>query len=117
MTQTRLQSFLDERDATYRMSHHDIAYTAQDLAMAEHVPGRRVIKPVLVRADGQFVLCALPACDTADHEVLPPLERICQTAWPALQKRGRDAHRRKLQQAHSCMPRPRISVLELSVNA
>jgi Ala-tRNA(Pro) deacylase len=66
MSHTRLQSFLDELDATYRVSHHDTAYTAQDLAMAEHLPGRRVIKPVLVEADGQFVLCALPACYRVD---------------------------------------------------
>ena len=70
MSHTRLHSFLDELDATYRVSHHDTAYTAQDLAMAEHLPGRRVIKPVLVQADGQFVLCALPACYRVDLEEL-----------------------------------------------
>src|SRR5207248_3302444 len=37
------------------------AYTAQDLAAMEHVPGQQVIKPVIVKADGQFVMCALPA--------------------------------------------------------
>lgn len=70
MAHTRLQSFLDEHGATYRVSHHDSAYTAQDLAMAEHVPGLRVIKPVLVRADGRYVLCALPACHRVDLEEL-----------------------------------------------
>ncbi|QOV88494.1 aminoacyl-tRNA deacylase [Humisphaera borealis] len=70
MSHTRLQSFLDELDATYRVSHHDQAYTAQDLAMAEHIPGKQVIKPVLVQADGQFVLCALPACYRVDLEEL-----------------------------------------------
>jgi len=70
MSHTRLQSFLDELNATYRVSHHDQAYTAQDLAMTEHVPGRQVIKPVLVQADGQFVLCALPACYRVDMEEL-----------------------------------------------
>jgi Ala-tRNA(Pro) deacylase len=70
MPHTRLQSFLDQLGATYRVSHHDTAYTAQDLAMTEHVPGRQVIKPVLVQADGQFVLCALPACYRVDVEEL-----------------------------------------------
>lgn len=70
MSHTRLQSFLDELNATYRVSHHDNAYTAQDLAMNEHVPGRQVIKPVLVQADNQFVLCALPACYRVDLEEL-----------------------------------------------
>src|SRR5437588_12909189 len=62
----QLQSFLDETGVPYRMSHHRIAYTAQDLAAAEHLPGRQVIKPVVVRADGQFVMCALPASHRVD---------------------------------------------------
>ena len=55
-----VQSFLDEMGINYRTSRHPIAYTAQDLASAEHVPGRQVIKPVIVKADGRFVMCALP---------------------------------------------------------
>src|SRR5215218_2844121 len=47
---------------SYRVSHHPTVYTAQMLAEAEHVPGRKVIKPVVVQADGQFIMCALPAC-------------------------------------------------------
>lgn len=65
-----LQSYLDEMGVPYLLSHHPTAYTAQDLAMVEHVPGRKVIKPVVVRADGQFVMCALPACHKVDLEEL-----------------------------------------------
>jgi Ala-tRNA(Pro) deacylase len=57
----RFQAFLDESGVPYRLSHHTTAYTAQDLAAMEHLPGRRVIKTVVVHADGEFVLCALPA--------------------------------------------------------
>jgi Ala-tRNA(Pro) deacylase len=57
----KLQSFLDDMGANYRVSRHETAYTAQGLAEAEHVSGRKVIKPVIVRADGEFVMCALPA--------------------------------------------------------
>ena len=32
-----LQSYLDELGVAYRMSHHPIAYTAQDLASADSV--------------------------------------------------------------------------------
>jgi len=56
-----LPSYLDEQGVNYRLSHHDQTYRAQDLAQAEHVSGKTVVKPVLVEADGQFVLCALPA--------------------------------------------------------
>src|ERR1700744_494279 len=61
-----LQSYLDEQGVHYRASRHSTAYTAQELAAAEHVSGKRVIKPVVVKADGQFVMCALPACYRVD---------------------------------------------------
>lgn len=56
-----LQSYLDEMGVRYNLSYHPSAYTAQDLAAVEHVPGRCVVKPVVVEADGKFFLCALPA--------------------------------------------------------
>lgn len=61
-----LQSYLDEQGVSYRLSHHSPAYTSQDLAASEHVPGQRVIKPVVVRADGRWVMCALPASHRVD---------------------------------------------------
>lgn len=61
-----LPSFLDDRGVNYRLSHHPETYCSQDLAQVEHIPGRNVVKPVLVRADGQFVLCALPASYKVD---------------------------------------------------
>src|SRR5258708_19149069 len=65
-----IQSYLDELGVSYRLSQHPTAYTAQDLASAEHVPGRQVIKPVVVRADGRFVMCALPASHRVDLSAL-----------------------------------------------
>ena len=65
-----LQSYLDEMGVHYRVSRHDAAYTASRLAETEHVPGRQVIKPVVVQADGQFVMCALPASHRIDLEAL-----------------------------------------------
>jgi Ala-tRNA(Pro) deacylase len=61
-----VQSFLDEMGIHYRVTRHPLAYTAQDLAAAEHIPGRKVIKPVIVKADGEFVMCALPASYRVD---------------------------------------------------
>ena len=56
-----VQSLLDQLDIKYRVSHPPTAYTAQMLAEIEHGPGRKVITPVVVQADGEFVMCALPA--------------------------------------------------------
>jgi Ala-tRNA(Pro) deacylase len=65
-----LQSYLDEQGVHYRLSHHPPAFTSQDLAAAEHISGKKVIKPVVVRADGQWFMCALPASYRVDlHEL------------------------------------------------
>jgi Ala-tRNA(Pro) deacylase len=65
-----LQSTLDELGITYRVLNHPTAYTAQELAEKEHVPGRQVVKGVVIEADGQFVMCALPACYRIDLDEL-----------------------------------------------
>lgn len=65
-----LQSYLDDNHIHYRVSRHPPTYTAQELAAVEHVSGKRVIKPVIIRADGQLIMCALPACYRVDlHEL------------------------------------------------
>jgi Ala-tRNA(Pro) deacylase len=71
-----LQSYLDENGVRYRISRHSTTFTAQELAAAEHVSGKRVIKPVVVRADGHFVMCALPACYRVDIAELKEQLRV-----------------------------------------
>ena len=65
-----LQSYLDEMGVRYNLSYHPAAYTAQDLAAAEHVPGRAVVKPVVIEADGKPMMCALPAPYKVDIDEL-----------------------------------------------
>jgi Ala-tRNA(Pro) deacylase len=65
-----LKSLLDEKGFRYQWSMHADVFSAQALAAREHVPGHQVVKPVLVSADGEFVLCALPASYKIDLEEL-----------------------------------------------
>lgn len=65
-----LRTYLDQLGVNYAWMHHDPTYTAQGLAAREHVSGRRVVKPVVVNADGQFVMCALPSSRRIDIERL-----------------------------------------------
>ena len=65
-----LQTYLDRFNVRYQVTEHPVVFTAQALAEAEHVSGHQVIKPVLVEADGQMILCALPASDRIDLEAL-----------------------------------------------
>ncbi|UCF34292.1 MAG: YbaK/EbsC family protein [Phycisphaerales bacterium] len=52
---------LRQEGVEFEVSHHPEAFTAQQLAAVEHVPGRNVAKPVIVQADGEYVVCVLPA--------------------------------------------------------
>lgn len=56
-----LLELLELEGVAYERHEHAATYTAQQLAAAEHVPGRYVAKPVLVWADSEFILCVLPA--------------------------------------------------------
>jgi Ala-tRNA(Pro) deacylase len=61
-----LQSYLNRVGVPYQISFHGSAFSAQDLAEKEHVPGASVAKPVIVKADGRFVMCAVPATSRID---------------------------------------------------
>ncbi|MBW8034310.1 MAG: YbaK/EbsC family protein [Planctomycetes bacterium] len=54
--------FLDSCGSDYELKHHRAVFTAQEMAQEEHIRGMNVIKPVIVRADGRFYMCVVPAC-------------------------------------------------------
>lgn len=66
----KVVEFLDSKGVYYEMSQHRPAFTAQQMAAEEHVPGMAVAKPVVVRADKTFYLCVLPACCKIDFDAL-----------------------------------------------
>lgn len=57
----RLETYLREHEVKYETQHHPPAYTAQEVAASEHVPGRMVAKVVMVMVDDHLVELALPA--------------------------------------------------------
>jgi Ala-tRNA(Pro) deacylase len=62
----RLEAFLREHQVPFQAQHHPLAYTAQEVAASEHVPGRLVAKVVVVLADGRPALLVLPATHRVD---------------------------------------------------
>lgn len=62
--------FLDKSGVNYELTKHEPAFTAQQIAAAEHEPGKYVAKPVVVKADAQYVMCVLPACYKIDLSAL-----------------------------------------------
>ena len=65
-----LQTYLDRFNVRYQITEHPVVFTSQGLAQAEHVSGYQVIKPVLIEADGQHILVALPAAQKIDLDKL-----------------------------------------------
>lgn len=57
----RLEAYLRENGVAYESRHHPLAYTAQEVAAAEHVPGKMLAKVVIAKADDRMVMLALPA--------------------------------------------------------
>jgi Ala-tRNA(Pro) deacylase len=61
---------LERNDVPYEVRVHRRACTAQELAAATHVPGRRVAKSVIVKGGDQIWIAVLPASEVVDEELL-----------------------------------------------
>jgi Ala-tRNA(Pro) deacylase len=62
----RVTEFLDKSGVSYKVSEHPAVFTAQQMAAVEHEPGQYVAKPVIVQADGEYLMCVLSACYKID---------------------------------------------------
>jgi Ala-tRNA(Pro) deacylase len=66
----RIQAYLREQGVEFEVLHHPIAYTAQEVAGAQHVPGKQMVKVVLVKAGEDYLMCLLPAIHLIDFDQL-----------------------------------------------
>ncbi len=57
----KLQEFLDAHQVKYQLLAHSEAYTAQEIAALQHVPGKQMAKVVMVKKEGKPVMTVLPA--------------------------------------------------------
>jgi len=62
----RVTEFLDDSSVSYEVVEHKPVFTAQQMAALEHEPGKYVAKPVIVKADGEYMMCVLAACYKID---------------------------------------------------
>jgi len=66
----KLRAFLASSKIRYTVARHPVAYTAQEIAAAQHVPGRQLAKSVLVKTDRGPTLAVLPAVHLIDLKKL-----------------------------------------------
>jgi Ala-tRNA(Pro) deacylase len=62
----RLKEYLEKNQVSFEVGYHQRVYTAQEIAAAEHVPGKELAKVVMVKADGKMVMLVLPASFRVD---------------------------------------------------
>ncbi len=63
MIPTMVEAHLRQKHQGYEHHVHAPAMTAQELAAAEHVSGRRVAKAVILRLDGQLAIAVVGAAE------------------------------------------------------
>lgn len=64
---------MDKEKVNYQTLQHAAAYTAMEIAGSQHIPGREVIKSVIVKADGAFIMCLLPSIHYLNMDKLKAL--------------------------------------------
>jgi Ala-tRNA(Pro) deacylase len=65
---SKLREFLDRSNVAYEMLRHAEAFTAQQVAEAQHVSGRDLAKVVMARSGSEFTMFVLPAPYRLDLE-------------------------------------------------
>ncbi len=66
----KLREYLDSHNVKYVVIHHSPAFTAQEVAATAHVPGKEMIKTVMVKVDDRMTMVALPASANLDFNKL-----------------------------------------------
>lgn len=66
----KIKRYLSDQGVEYQALHHPVAYTAQQVAGVQHVPGRQMVKSVIVRAGGRYIMCVMPSIHLLDFEQL-----------------------------------------------
>ena len=67
---TRVRDHLEKNKIPYSHCTHRLAYTAQEVAAAQHVPGREMAKTIILKTDSQFAMLVLPAVMKIDMKAL-----------------------------------------------
>jgi Ala-tRNA(Pro) deacylase len=64
----KLQEYLDLSGVPYTHTAHPLAYTAREVACAEHVAPQEVAKVVIVLAEGEYRMLVIPASKAVDFQ-------------------------------------------------
>ena len=74
----RLRNFLESNQTKYTLSVHPNAFTAREVAAAEHLPARELAKTVVIFGDGEYHMIVLPANKLVDFQEVRPVLGLSQ---------------------------------------
>lgn len=66
----KIKDYLSENAVNYRHKTHPVAFTSQEIAAVDHVPGKELAKTVILRADERLIMALLPADRIIDMAAL-----------------------------------------------
>ncbi len=66
----KLKAYLEEQGVEYEVLTHGEVYTSMEVAAAQHVPGDRLAKVVIVESGGKFIMLVLPSTRLVDFQAL-----------------------------------------------
>lgn len=70
MPLNKLVNYLDEHGKKYVVIKHSPAFTAQEVAASAHIPGKEMVKTVIVKADGEMRMVVLPSTYDVDFDAI-----------------------------------------------
>ncbi|MCG2588868.1 aminoacyl-tRNA deacylase [Rhodohalobacter sulfatireducens] len=70
MALEKLTSYLDEKGIKYVVVRHSKAFTAQEVAASAHIPGKEMVKTVMVKVDDDIKMFVLPSTHDVDFEAI-----------------------------------------------
>ena len=65
---SKLTDYLDKKGKKYIVMKHSEAFTAQEVAASAHIPGKDMVKTVMVKADGDIKMVVLPSTHDVDFD-------------------------------------------------
>lgn len=70
MPSKKLKEFLDKHEVAYISVTHSQAFTAEQVAASAHIPGKNMVKTVIVDINGHIAMAVLPSSYHVDFNML-----------------------------------------------
>lgn len=66
----KVKKYLKSHDIAFEVIRHAEAFTAAEIAASQHIPGKQMLKPVIVKGDHGYAMCVLTATQHLDFDLL-----------------------------------------------